>query len=162
MIFFWFFCRNRNLMVPRACNTRFLEITVYSNRRRYSTFKYFRVCSLLSQRWNPFRVCWVRDEIRSAYVQQTVCLAVAAQCMQLGTSLADSLAWLHRRWYCFFPVLLQYTGEGMYSLLRLDYSIRLARHLVRVHNFKSPAWTWTRHSDNIEGLRGTVYEMYVK
>jgi hypothetical protein len=25
-IFFYFFCRNRNFMVPRACNTRFLKI----------------------------------------------------------------------------------------------------------------------------------------
>ncbi len=25
-IFFYFFCRNRNLMVLRACNTRFLKI----------------------------------------------------------------------------------------------------------------------------------------
>ncbi len=24
--FIYFFCRNRNLMVPRACNTRFLKI----------------------------------------------------------------------------------------------------------------------------------------
>jgi hypothetical protein len=25
-IFFYFFCRNRNLMVPRTCKTRFLKI----------------------------------------------------------------------------------------------------------------------------------------
>ncbi len=24
--FFFFFCKNRNLMVPRVCNTRFLKI----------------------------------------------------------------------------------------------------------------------------------------
>ncbi len=25
-VFLYFFCKNRNLMVPRACNTRFLKI----------------------------------------------------------------------------------------------------------------------------------------
>jgi hypothetical protein len=32
----FFFCRNRNLMVPRACNMRFLKIVF--NSPRYSTF----------------------------------------------------------------------------------------------------------------------------
>jgi hypothetical protein len=41
----------------------------YSVLPRYSTLKNFRVCSLFSQRWNPFRVCSASDEIRSAYAQ---------------------------------------------------------------------------------------------
>ncbi len=74
--FFYFFCRNQNHMVPRACYTRFLN----SIRPRYSTFKHFRACSacdeigsayaqhemkfvprMLSVRWNLFRVCsaWI-------------------------------------------------------------------------------------------------------
>ncbi len=62
-IFFYFFCRNRNLIVPRACNTRFLK--PYSIRPRYSTFKISAYAQpamksiprMLSQRWNSFHVC---------------------------------------------------------------------------------------------------------
>jgi hypothetical protein len=43
-IFFDFFSGNRNFMVPRPCNTRFLKI-VLELAERYSTFKHFRACS---------------------------------------------------------------------------------------------------------------------
>ncbi len=49
---FRLFCRNRNLMVPRACNTRFLKIVFDSA----ETFKHFLVCS-------------ASDEMHSAYAQ---------------------------------------------------------------------------------------------
>ena len=55
--FFYIFCRNRNLMVPRACNTRFLKIVF--DRPRYSTFKHFCACS----------AC---DEIGSQYAQHAI------------------------------------------------------------------------------------------
>ncbi len=47
--FLYFFCRNRDHMVPRACNTRFLKIL-------FDSAEMFRVCS----------AC---EEIRSGYAQ---------------------------------------------------------------------------------------------
>jgi hypothetical protein len=41
--FFDFFCRNRNLVVPRAWNTRFLKIIF--DWAEVFDFKYFRACS---------------------------------------------------------------------------------------------------------------------
>ncbi len=63
--FFNFFCRNRNFMVPRACNTRFLKIVFYL--AEIFNFKTFPL--ILSRQWNPFRLCSASDEIRSAYAQ---------------------------------------------------------------------------------------------
>ncbi len=52
--FFYFFCRNRNHMVQRACNTRFVKI-IFDSAEIFD-LKHFRACS-------------ARDEIRSAYAQ---------------------------------------------------------------------------------------------
>ncbi len=60
-----FFCRNRNHMVPRACNTRFLKIVFDS--AEILDFKTFP--RMLSMRWNRFHVCSACDEIRSEYAQ---------------------------------------------------------------------------------------------
>ncbi len=49
-IFFFFFCRNRNLMVPRACYTRFFKIV-------FDSAEIFDFPRMLSMRWNRFRVC---------------------------------------------------------------------------------------------------------
>ncbi len=81
-IYFLTFCRNWNLMVPGACNTRFL--TIIFDWPRYSTYKHFGACSasdeiislfaqpamksfprMLSQRWNAFHECSAIDEIRT-------------------------------------------------------------------------------------------------
>jgi hypothetical protein len=67
-IFLYFFCRNRNLMVPRDRNTRFFKIVFVS--AEMFDFKTFP--SMLSVRWNPFRVCSVWDKIRSVYAQCTM------------------------------------------------------------------------------------------
>ncbi len=71
-----FFCRNRNLMVLRACNTRFLKIVFDSadifdvfNISAYAQPAMKSIPRMLSQRWNSFRLCSVCDEIRSAYAQ---------------------------------------------------------------------------------------------
>jgi hypothetical protein len=63
--FFYFFCRNRNHMVPRACNTRFLKI-VFDSAEIFD-FKTFP--RMLSLWWHRFRVCSACDEIRSTYAQ---------------------------------------------------------------------------------------------
>ncbi len=55
-LFFDFFCRNRNLMVPRACNRRFLIIV-------FDSAEIFDFPRMLSMRWNCFRVCSVCDEV---------------------------------------------------------------------------------------------------
>jgi hypothetical protein len=57
--FFDFFCRNQNLMAPRACNTRFLKIVFEIFESRYLTFKHFCACS----------AC---DEIGSQYAQHAM------------------------------------------------------------------------------------------
>ncbi len=70
-----FFCRNRILMVSRACNTRFLNIT--SIRPRYSLLNISAHAQpamklfprMLSQRWNSFRICSASNEISFAYAQ---------------------------------------------------------------------------------------------
>ncbi len=64
-IFFYIFCRNRNHMVPRACNTIFFKIVFDS--AEIIDFETFP--RMLSMRWNRFRVCSASDEIRSAYAQ---------------------------------------------------------------------------------------------
>ena len=63
--FFDFFCRNRNLMVPRACNTRFLKIVFDSA----EIFEFLTFPCMLSMRWNRFPVCSACDEISSPYAQ---------------------------------------------------------------------------------------------
>ncbi len=63
--FCWIFCRNRNLMVPRACNTRFLKIIFDSA----EIFDFETIPRMLSQRWNPFGVCSASDKILSAFAQ---------------------------------------------------------------------------------------------
>ncbi len=74
--FFLLFCRNRNHLVPRACNTRFFENHIWFGRDirllNVSTHAQHAIKSvprMLSQRWNSFRVCSVCDEIRSPYAQ---------------------------------------------------------------------------------------------
>ncbi len=64
-IFFDFFWRNRNLMVPRACNTRFLKILFDSA----EIFDFWTFPRMLSMRWNRFPVCSACDEISSPYAQ---------------------------------------------------------------------------------------------
>ncbi len=63
--FFEFFCRNRNLMVPRACNTRFLKI-VFDGRdiqivniSAYAQPAIKSILRMLIQRWKSFLVCSV-------------------------------------------------------------------------------------------------------
>jgi hypothetical protein len=51
---FILFCRNRNHMVPRACNTRFLKIV-------FDSAEIFDI--------RHFRACSACDEIASAYAQ---------------------------------------------------------------------------------------------
>ncbi len=56
-IFFWLFCRNRILMVPRACNTRFLKILFGRDIRLLNISVHAQhamksVPSMLSMRWN--------------------------------------------------------------------------------------------------------------
>jgi hypothetical protein len=63
--FFYFFCRNRNHMVPRACNTRFLKIVF----ELAEIFDFWTFPRMLSMRWNQFLVCSACDEIRSAHAQ---------------------------------------------------------------------------------------------
>ncbi len=65
--FFYFFCRNRNHLVPRACNTRFQKI-VFDSAEKLDFLTFPRMHSMRS---NRFRVCSVCDEIRSAYAQWT-------------------------------------------------------------------------------------------
>ena len=71
--FKYFFCRNRNHMVPRACNKRFLkiefELAEIFDISAYAQHAMKSVPSILSMRWNSFRVCSVCDKIRSAYAQ---------------------------------------------------------------------------------------------
>ncbi len=59
--FFDFFCRNRNLMVPRACNTRFLKIVFDS---RYLTFKNIRACSACDEIGSPYAQCAIKFVLR--------------------------------------------------------------------------------------------------
>ena len=66
--FFAFFCRNRNLVVRRACNTRFLKIVFDSA----EIFDFQTFPHMLSQRRNPFRECSASDKIRSAYAQPEI------------------------------------------------------------------------------------------
>ncbi len=72
--FLYFFCRNPNHMVPRACNTfenhirfgrdiRLLNISAHAQHAMKS------VPHMLSKRWNSFRICSACDKIRSAYAQ---------------------------------------------------------------------------------------------
>jgi hypothetical protein len=63
--FKYFFCRNRILMVPRACNTRFLKIVFDSA----EIFDFLTFPRMLSMRWNRFPVCSACDEISSPYDQ---------------------------------------------------------------------------------------------
>ncbi len=64
-IFYTFFCKNRNLMVPRACKTRFWKIVFDSA----EIFDFSTFSRMLSQRWNPFRVYSAGNETRYAYAQ---------------------------------------------------------------------------------------------
>ncbi len=66
--FFYFFCRNRNLMVPRACNTRFLKIVFDSA----EIFDFSTFPRMLSMQWNRFQVCSACDEISSPYAQYAI------------------------------------------------------------------------------------------
>jgi hypothetical protein len=61
----YFFCRNRILMVSRACNTRFLKIVFDSA----EIFDFYTFPRMVSRRWNCFLVCSPSYEIRSAYAQ---------------------------------------------------------------------------------------------
>jgi hypothetical protein len=63
--FFDFFSRNRNLFVPRACNTRFLKIVFDSA----EIFDFLTFPRMLSQCINQFHVCSASDKIRSAHAQ---------------------------------------------------------------------------------------------
>ncbi len=51
--FKYFFCRNRNHMVPRACNTRFLKI-IFDSAEIIDFETFLRMLSML---WNRFQVC---------------------------------------------------------------------------------------------------------
>ncbi len=64
-IFLFFFCRNWNLMVPRACNTRFLKIVFDSA----EIFDFYTFLRMLSMRWNRFSVCSACIEISSPYAR---------------------------------------------------------------------------------------------
>ncbi len=72
--FFDFFCRNRNHMVPRACNTWFLKIVFDSA----EIFNFYTFPRMLSMRWNRLRVCSACEEIRSAYAE---CVIKFVSCM---------------------------------------------------------------------------------
>jgi hypothetical protein len=70
-----FFCRNRNLMVPRACDAKFLKLVfdlaeIFDlNISAYAQPAMKSIPRMLSQRWSSLGVCSVCDEIRSAYAQ---------------------------------------------------------------------------------------------
>ncbi len=62
--FFEFFCRNRNLMVPRACNTRLLKIRYGRDIRLLNISAYAQ-----PEMKSIPRTCSASNEICSAYAQ---------------------------------------------------------------------------------------------
>ncbi len=59
---FEFFCRNQNLMVPRACNPRFLKIVL--NSAEIFDIRHFRVCSGSNEICSTYAQCAMKLVLR--------------------------------------------------------------------------------------------------